>query len=72
VAASVFVSLRARHRKAAAPELRIVDPAPRLDAREHVGADADAGHADGPAMKPARQQRMADLAAKERHRFRGP
>ena len=46
-------------------------PAPRLDLLEHVRADPDVGHTNAPAMKPAGQQHMADLAAEERHRFRG-
>jgi hypothetical protein len=53
-----------------APQLRRIEPSPRLDALEHTRWDADISDAKPATMQPAGEQRVAGLAAEERHGLR--
>ena len=69
--AGVFVRIDADYRKISHPELGNIDEGPRLDPAEHGFRNPDIGHVNLPAMETARQQKVADLAAKERYGFVG-
>src|SRR5262249_692678 len=65
MAPAVFVGVDPRNREMRLPQLRGVGEGAWPDVRKHLGLDADVGDPHLAAGKPAGQQQMSGLAAKE-------
>src|SRR2546423_577168 len=63
--ARIFVSVKSRDWKSAAPERRTVRESLRTHALEHAVWNADVGYPHGARMQPPRQQHVTRLAAEK-------